>query len=64
MDKRLTRQQAIRAKCLDCCCGSQNEVKLCSIKSCALWRFRMGKELKDELYQQSISNKKNDSMLP
>ena len=35
--------KVIREKCLDCCCGSANEVKLCSITDCPLWPFRMGK---------------------
>lgn len=34
---------AIRAKCLDCCCGSSNEVKLCTVISCPLHDFRLGK---------------------
>lgn len=35
--------KAIRAKCLDCCCMSANEVKLCTFESCALYPFRLGK---------------------
>lgn len=34
--------KAIRLKCLDCCCGSSNEVKLCPIERCPLWPFREG----------------------
>lgn len=34
--------KAIRAKCLECCCGSFNEVKNCTIKSCALFVYRFG----------------------
>ena len=33
----------IRLKCLDCCCGSAQEVKLCEIVTCPLHDFRMGK---------------------
>lgn len=47
--------KAIRAKCLDCCCGSAYEVKLCVCQDCSLWAFRFGKnpyiakrELSDE----------------
>lgn len=32
----------IRAKCLDCSCGQQSEVRLCPVKRCPLWPFRMG----------------------
>lgn len=34
---------AIRAKCVDCCCGSLKEVTECKIVKCALHPFRMGK---------------------
>lgn len=35
--------KAIREKCLDCCCGSNIEVKLCNIVSCPIYPFRFGK---------------------
>lgn len=35
--------KAIRAKCLDCCCGQINEVKSCSAIDCPLYYFRFGK---------------------
>lgn len=38
----LTPLKAIRAKCLDCPCGSYVEVKHCPITSCALWPYRLG----------------------
>jgi hypothetical protein len=39
---RVSRGDAIRAKCLDCMGGSANEVRLCESGSCPLWPFRMG----------------------
>lgn len=33
--------KAIRANCLECC-GSANEVKLCTVTKCALYPFRFG----------------------
>ena len=33
---------AIRAKCLDCCCGSKGEVRKCTVYRCSLWPMRMG----------------------
>lgn len=36
------RSTAIRAKCLDCCCGSAPEVRCCPVTTCPLWVFRMG----------------------
>lgn len=44
MEKRVSPLKAIRVKCLDCCCGSSNEVKLCSIERCALWPYRTGRD--------------------
>lgn len=41
-EKRLTPIKAIRAKCLDCSCGSSDEVKLCPITSCPLYPYRLG----------------------
>ncbi len=53
--------KAIREKCLDCCCGQANEVKLCTIERCALWPFRFGKnpyrqkrEMSDEQRQAAV----------
>ena len=46
-EKRLTRAKAIRAKCLDCCCGQAIEVRLCPCKTCPLYSYRMGKEINE-----------------
>ena len=35
--------KAIKAKCLDCCCGDKNEIKNCSVTNCPLFSFRLGK---------------------
>lgn len=43
--ERLTRSQAIRAKCIDCCCGQAHEVRMCPVTKCPLWNFRLGKEV-------------------
>lgn len=42
MEERITRGKAIRLKCLDCCGGSSNEVKLCPAEKCPLHPFRFG----------------------
>ena len=41
-EKRISPLKAIRHKCLDCCCGSSYEVKLCTVERCALYPFREG----------------------
>lgn len=45
---KLTPIKAIRLKCLDCCCNSANEVKLCNCDKCALYPYRFGKRPKGE----------------
>lgn len=42
-EKRISPLKAIRLKCLDCSCGSSNEVKLCPVEKCPLYPFRLGK---------------------
>ena len=39
----MTPMKAIRAKCLDCCCGSSHEVGLCPCADCPLHSYRFGK---------------------
>ena len=39
----MTPLQAIRSKCLDCCCGQAKEVRLCVCPDCPLFPFRFGK---------------------
>ena len=42
----MTPMKAIRAKCLDCCCGSFHEVRLCTAEKCPLYPYRFGKRPK------------------
>ena len=42
----LTPVKAIRAKCLDCCCGHPSEVRNCTTVNCSLHPYRMGKRPK------------------
>jgi len=39
---RVTPMRAIRAKCIDCCCGNMAEVRRCTAEKCPLYRYRMG----------------------
>lgn len=54
MIERISRGKAIRAKCIDCCCGQKNEVRLCPAKDCPLWPYRLGKEDLSEYDPQII----------
>lgn len=38
----MTALQAIKEKCLDCCCGNVAEVRRCEILKCPLYDFRTG----------------------
>ena len=38
----MTRKEAIRVKCLDCCAGSRVEVRRCDNEDCSLWPYRLG----------------------
>ena len=35
--------KALRARCLDCCCGNASELRKCVSVDCPSWPFRMGK---------------------
>lgn len=55
--ERIGRAKAIRLKCIDCCCGNTAEVRKCPATNCSLWRYRMGREIKDdseETYEENI----------
>jgi hypothetical protein len=41
--KQMSPLEAIRLKCLDCCCYQPSEVRLCEAVTCPLWPFRAGK---------------------
>ena len=36
--------KAMRAKCLDCSCGSTKEIQLCTVIDCPLYPYRFGKK--------------------
>jgi len=56
--KQLTPVKAIRLKCVDCCAGQLNEVKLCTVEDCPLFPYRMGKRpKKPHFYTQRIRKK-------
>jgi len=50
--ERVSRSKAIRLKCLDCCAGQAAEVRKCPAVDCPLWRFRMGREVKDDTFEE------------
>jgi hypothetical protein len=35
--------KAIRLKCLDCVCHQEKLIRECTITTCALWPYRMGR---------------------
>lgn len=42
----VTPMRAIRLKCIDCSGGQPKEIRLCMVRTCALWPYRMGKRPK------------------
>lgn len=60
---KVTPIKAIRAKCLECCAGQTTEVRLCTIKNCALYPYRMGRRPKDEecINERHLEEKTEDS---
>jgi hypothetical protein len=34
--------RVVRAKCLDCCCYQEAEIRKCTALACVLWPYRMG----------------------
>ena len=51
--ERVSRSKAIRLKCIDCCGGNMAEVRKCPAEKCPLWRYRMGKEIKDDTLEEN-----------
>jgi hypothetical protein len=41
--KPMSPTKALRLRCLDCCGGQPNEVRLCTSVKCPSWPWRMGK---------------------
>lgn len=56
----LTPIKAIRAKCLDCCCGSFKEVKQCPIEDCALYPYRFGHRPKSNLSTETPAKEREN----
>lgn len=48
--------KAIRAHCIDCCCGQIYEVRKCTAYNCNLWGFRMGHRPKVKTIEENISD--------
>jgi hypothetical protein len=38
----ISRAEAIRKNCVECCCGNAAEVRRCHMTGCPMWPFRMG----------------------
>lgn len=60
--KHLTPIQAIKKKCKeDCCAGDLVSWKECSVKTCPLWVYKMGKRPQKQGDSLSFSEEKNES---
>ena len=56
-EKVLTPIKSIRAKCLDCSCGSAKEVELCPVANCPLYPYRFGKRVNGSKKEMSEEQK-------
>lgn len=55
--------KAIRAKCIDCCCGSRKEVEACELSKCPLYEFRLGTDSSATPESINFSNNKKTNHL-
>ena len=39
-----SKTSALKAKCIDCCCGELKEIRQCKIHECPLWLYRQFKD--------------------
>ena len=59
---KVTPMRAIRAKCLECSCGSPHEVRNCTVEKCPLYVYRFGKRPKgEEIIEEDISEDETPS---
>jgi hypothetical protein len=49
--------KAIRKNCLQCSCGSEKEIKLCTFTNCPLYPYRMGKDLNPSRTSKNLSSR-------
>ena len=50
----MTKFEAIRKKCVECCGGSRIDVTLCPVFDCPLWEFRCGILMRNNLYKERL----------
>lgn len=62
--KKLTPIRAIRKKCLDCCNGSSQEVKLCNLKTCPLYPYKTGHKPKEGTEEYNLITNGSLSLRP
>lgn len=52
--------KAIRAKCLDCCCGNSYEVNMCTAYECPLYEYRFGTKKKSRFAGDATQSDSED----
>ena len=58
VDDPLPLRKAARQKCLECVCGSSEEVRRCHIYDCALWPWRLGRGVTNDPEGKTVKVKK------
>lgn len=59
-EKKLTRTEAIKQFCYECCGWNKAEVRKCPAKKCPLWIYRKGREVKDNSNNEDITDPNED----
>lgn len=57
----LSPRKAIRKKCLECMCGSSEEVRKCQITDCTLWPYRLGRGVTQDPEGREVTKRKGPS---
>ena len=52
----MTRNKAIHDHCYDCAGSTTNEVTLCPVFDCPLWRYRTGSDITSRIYIKRIKS--------
>lgn len=55
--------KAIRAKCIDCCCGQIQEVQRCPAEDCPLYEYRLGKRPKNIEIANDFNTEEKESVI-
>ena len=56
----MTKMEAIKRKCLDCCGDVRVDVTLCHVFDCSLWEYRCGSLTRSKAYKARLETAKRN----